>query len=76
MDVAEGKQKQSQEQLEGITQQVRELQSKCSMIKAEVQRSYSNLKSSEVCVWTLKRHNMNIMTVCIMLYIEIVYPCR
>lgn len=55
MEVAEGRQKQSQEQLEGITQQVSELQSKCTELKAEVQRRNADFKSCEVCVWTLIR---------------------
>lgn len=48
MEEAEGKQRQSQEQLDGITQQLSELQSKCSALKAEVQRRNTILKSSEV----------------------------
>lgn len=52
MEVAEGKQKQIQEQLDGITQQISDLQSKCAVLKAELQRRNANLKSSEVCVWT------------------------
>lgn len=52
MEVAEGKQKQSHEQLEEITQQVSELQSKCTEFKTEVQRRNADLKSCEVCVWT------------------------
>lgn len=50
MEVAEGRQKQSQEQLEGIAQQVSELQSKCTELKTEVQRRNADLKSCEVCV--------------------------
>lgn len=52
MEVAEGKQKQSQEQLDGITQQISDLQSKCVALKAELQRRNANLKSCEVCVKT------------------------
>lgn len=48
VEEAEGKQRQSQEQLDGITQQLSELQSKCSALKAEVQRRNTILKSSEV----------------------------
>lgn len=55
MEVAEGKQKQSHEQLEEITQRVSELQSKCTEFKTKVQRRNSDLKSCEVCVWTLIR---------------------
>lgn len=55
MDVAEGKQKQSQEQLDRISQQMSELQSTCVVLKAELQRRNVSLKSSEVCVWTLVR---------------------
>lgn len=50
MEVAEGKQKQSQEQLDGITQQISDLQSKCAVLKAELQIRNASLKSSEVCV--------------------------
>lgn len=50
MEVAEGKQKQSQEQLDGITQQISHLQSKCAVLKAELQIRNASLKSSEVCV--------------------------
>uniref|UniRef100_A0A665WV10 Structural maintenance of chromosomes protein 6 n=1 Tax=Echeneis naucrates TaxID=173247 RepID=A0A665WV10_ECHNA len=46
--VSENKYKQIQEQLEGITQQVRELQPKCAELKAEAQRCNKLLKSSEV----------------------------
>lgn len=52
MEVAEGKQKQSQEQLDGISQQISELQSKCAVLKAELQKRNANLKSCEVCVKT------------------------
>lgn len=55
MEVAEGKQKQSQKQLDGITQQISDLQSKCAVLKAELQRRNESLKSSEVCVWPLAR---------------------
>lgn len=47
---AEKKYKQIQEQLEGITQQVQELQPKCAELKAEAQRRNTLLKSSEVRV--------------------------
>ncbi|TNM94702.1 hypothetical protein fugu_017461 [Takifugu bimaculatus] len=53
VEVAEGKQKQSHEQLEEITQQVSELQSKCTEFKTEVQRRNADLKSCEV---TVHRH--------------------
>uniref|UniRef100_A0A7N8YHN1 Structural maintenance of chromosomes protein 6 n=1 Tax=Mastacembelus armatus TaxID=205130 RepID=A0A7N8YHN1_9TELE len=45
---AERKYKQTQEQLERITQQVQELQPKCAELKAEAQRRNTLLKSSEV----------------------------
>ena len=45
---AEKKYKQIQEQLEGITQQVQELQPKCAQLKAEAQKRNTLLKSSEV----------------------------
>lgn len=48
VDEAEKKYKQIQEQLEGITQQVQELQPKCAELKAEAQKRNSLLKSSEV----------------------------
>uniref|UniRef100_A0A665WVQ6 Structural maintenance of chromosomes protein 6 n=1 Tax=Echeneis naucrates TaxID=173247 RepID=A0A665WVQ6_ECHNA len=44
---AENKYKQIQEQLEGITQQVRELQPKCAELKAEAQRCNKLLKSND-----------------------------
>uniref|UniRef100_A0A4W6DDU1 Structural maintenance of chromosomes protein 6 n=1 Tax=Lates calcarifer TaxID=8187 RepID=A0A4W6DDU1_LATCA len=47
VDEAEKKYKQIQEQLEGITQQVQELQPKCAELKAEAQKRNSLLKSSE-----------------------------
>ncbi|XP_056873039.1 structural maintenance of chromosomes protein 6-like [Takifugu flavidus] len=53
VEVAEGKQKQSHEQLEEITQQISELQSKCTEFKTEVQRRNADLKSCEV---TVHRH--------------------
>lgn len=52
MEEAERKQRQSQEQLEGITQQLSELQSKCSELKTKVQKHNTLLKSSEVSVKT------------------------
>lgn len=48
VEEAEKKYKQIQEQLEGITQQVQELQPKCAELKAEAQRRNTLLKSSEV----------------------------
>ncbi|XP_041661505.1 structural maintenance of chromosomes protein 6 [Cheilinus undulatus] len=51
---AEDKHKQIQEQLEGITQQVQELQPKSAQLKAEVQRQNAKLKSSEVTVHRCK----------------------
>uniref|UniRef100_H3D3W7 Structural maintenance of chromosomes protein 6 n=1 Tax=Tetraodon nigroviridis TaxID=99883 RepID=H3D3W7_TETNG len=57
VEVAEGKQKQSQEQLDGISQQISELQSKCAVLKAELQKRNANLKSCEV---TVHRHKANI----------------
>lgn len=50
MEEAEKKQRQTQEQLDGITQQLSELQSKCAELKAEVQRQNNTLKQSEVSV--------------------------
>uniref|UniRef100_A0A4W6DDM7 Structural maintenance of chromosomes protein 6 n=1 Tax=Lates calcarifer TaxID=8187 RepID=A0A4W6DDM7_LATCA len=50
VDEAEKKYKQIQEQLEGITQQVQELQPKCAELKAEAQKRNSLLKSSEVSI--------------------------
>uniref|UniRef100_A0A4W6DCL4 Structural maintenance of chromosomes protein 6 n=1 Tax=Lates calcarifer TaxID=8187 RepID=A0A4W6DCL4_LATCA len=47
VDEAEKKYKQIQEQLEGITQQVQELQPKCAELKAEAQKRNSLLKSTE-----------------------------
>uniref|UniRef100_A0A4W6DDU8 Structural maintenance of chromosomes protein 6 n=1 Tax=Lates calcarifer TaxID=8187 RepID=A0A4W6DDU8_LATCA len=46
VDEAEKKYKQIQEQLEGITQQVQELQPKCAELKAEAQKRNSLLKST------------------------------
>lgn len=48
VDDAERKQKQSQEQLEGITQQLEELQSKCSQLKGEATKRNHIFKTSEV----------------------------
>lgn len=48
VEEAEQKYKQIQERLEGITQQVQELQPKCAELKAEAQRRNTCLKSSEV----------------------------
>lgn len=48
VEEAERKYKQIQEQLEGITQQVQELQPKCAELKTETQRRNNLLKSSEV----------------------------
>lgn len=53
VEEAEKKQKQIQEQLEGITQQLQELQPKCAELKAEVQRQNTPLKTSEVRVHTM-----------------------
>uniref|UniRef100_A0A671XD19 Structural maintenance of chromosomes protein 6 n=1 Tax=Sparus aurata TaxID=8175 RepID=A0A671XD19_SPAAU len=50
VEEAERKQKQSQEQVDGITQQLSELQSRCSVLKAEVQKRNATFKSSEVSV--------------------------
>uniref|UniRef100_UPI0037E8A562 structural maintenance of chromosomes protein 6 n=1 Tax=Semicossyphus pulcher TaxID=241346 RepID=UPI0037E8A562 len=47
---AEEKHRQIQERLEGITQQVQELQPKSAELKAEVQRQNTCLKSSEITV--------------------------
>lgn len=52
VEVAEGKKSQSQEQLDGITQQLSELQSTCSELKAKVQKQKALLNSSEVSVGT------------------------
>lgn len=52
MEEAERKKKQSQEQLDGITQQLSELQSTCSELKAKVQKQNATFKSSEVSVGT------------------------
>uniref|UniRef100_A0A8C4F720 Structural maintenance of chromosomes protein 6 n=1 Tax=Dicentrarchus labrax TaxID=13489 RepID=A0A8C4F720_DICLA len=48
VEEAERKQKQTQEQLDGVTQQLLELQPKCSELKAEVQKQNTLVKSSEV----------------------------
>ena len=50
VEEAERKQKQSQEQVDGVTQQLSELQSRCSVLKAEVQKRNATFKSSEVSV--------------------------
>lgn len=50
VEEAESKSKQIQEQLEGITQQVQELQPECAQLKVEAQRQNTLLKSSEVRV--------------------------
>lgn len=50
VEEAEKKKRQSQEQLDGITQQLSELQSTCSELKAKVQQQNAMLKSSEVSV--------------------------
>ncbi|XP_033846628.1 structural maintenance of chromosomes protein 6-like [Periophthalmus magnuspinnatus] len=50
IEEAEKSYKQTQEQLEKITLQVQELQPKCAELKAETQRLYSLLKSSELTV--------------------------
>ncbi|KAM9339091.1 structural maintenance of chromosomes protein 6 [Symphorus nematophorus] len=54
VEEAERKQKQTQEQLDGITQQVVELQRTCAKHKAEVQKRNGILKSSEVTVHRCK----------------------
>ncbi|XP_034555608.1 structural maintenance of chromosomes protein 6 [Notolabrus celidotus] len=51
---AEEKHRQIQERLEGITQQVQELQPSSAELKAEVQRQNTQLKSSEVTVHRCK----------------------
>ena len=53
IEEAEKKYKQIQEQLEGITQQVQELQPKCADLKAEAQKHNILLKSSEVSLYVL-----------------------
>lgn len=50
VEEAEKKKRQSQEQLDGITQQLSELQSTCSELKAKVQEQNAIFKSSEVSV--------------------------
>ncbi|XP_035535095.1 structural maintenance of chromosomes protein 6 [Morone saxatilis] len=54
VEEAERKQKQTQEQLDGVTQQLLELQPKCSELKAEVQKQNTLVKSSEVTVHRCK----------------------
>ncbi|XP_030261656.1 structural maintenance of chromosomes protein 6 [Sparus aurata] len=54
VEEAERKQKQSQEQVDGITQQLSELQSRCSVLKAEVQKRNATFKSSEITVHRCK----------------------
>ncbi|XP_073349307.1 structural maintenance of chromosomes protein 6 [Pagrus major] len=54
VEEAERKQKQSQEQVDGIMQQISELQSRCAVLKAEVQKRNAILKSSEVTVHRCK----------------------
>ncbi|XP_036941437.1 structural maintenance of chromosomes protein 6 [Acanthopagrus latus] len=54
VEEAERKQKQSQEQVDGVTQQLSELQSRCSVLKAEVQKRNATFKSSEVTVHRCK----------------------
>uniref|UniRef100_A0A8C4GSM1 Structural maintenance of chromosomes protein 6 n=1 Tax=Dicentrarchus labrax TaxID=13489 RepID=A0A8C4GSM1_DICLA len=53
VEEAERKQKQTQEQLDGVTQQLLELQPKCSELKAEVQKQNTLVKSSEVRAQTM-----------------------
>lgn len=52
VEEAEKKKRQSQEQLDGITRQLSELQSTCSELKAKVQERNAMFKSSEVSVGT------------------------
>lgn len=52
VEEAEKKKRQSQEELDGITQQLSELQSTCSELKAKVQEQNAIFKSSEVSVGT------------------------
>lgn len=52
VEEAENKKRQSQEQLDGITQQLSELQSTCSELRAKVQEQNAIFKSSEVSVGT------------------------
>uniref|UniRef100_A0A665WV21 Structural maintenance of chromosomes protein 6 n=1 Tax=Echeneis naucrates TaxID=173247 RepID=A0A665WV21_ECHNA len=63
---AENKYKQIQEQLEGITQQVRELQPKCAELKAEAQRCNKLLKSSEV--WFKSSEVLIVFKICCLIY--------
>lgn len=53
VEEAERKKRQSQEQLDGITQQFSELQLTCSELKAKVQKQNAMLNSSEVSVRNL-----------------------
>uniref|UniRef100_A0A8C4F8N7 Structural maintenance of chromosomes protein 6 n=1 Tax=Dicentrarchus labrax TaxID=13489 RepID=A0A8C4F8N7_DICLA len=55
VEEAERKQKQTQEQLDGVTQQLLELQPKCSELKAEVQKQNTLVKSSEVRAQTIEQ---------------------
>ncbi len=48
VEAAERKQRQTQEELDGITQKLPELQSKCAELKAEVQRQNALVKAHEV----------------------------
>lgn len=48
MEEAEKRQRESQEELDEITQQLSELQAKCSEFKARVQNQNAVLKTSEV----------------------------
>lgn len=50
VEEAERKKKLSQAQLDGITQQLSDLQSTCSELKAKVQKQNAMFKSSEVSV--------------------------
>uniref|UniRef100_A0A8C2ZGY7 Structural maintenance of chromosomes protein 6 n=1 Tax=Cyclopterus lumpus TaxID=8103 RepID=A0A8C2ZGY7_CYCLU len=59
VEEAEGKSRQIQEQLEGITQQVGELQPKCAELKAEAQKRNTLLKSSEVRVQIISDITVN-----------------
>uniref|UniRef100_A0A8P4G5T0 Structural maintenance of chromosomes protein 6 n=1 Tax=Dicentrarchus labrax TaxID=13489 RepID=A0A8P4G5T0_DICLA len=64
VEEAERKQKQTQEQLDGVTQQLLELQPKCSELKAEVQKQNTLVKSSEVRAQTMSIdvHRRNLKT--------------
>ncbi|XP_068614652.1 structural maintenance of chromosomes protein 6-like [Brachionichthys hirsutus] len=57
---AEQKQKQSQEQLDGITRQLSALQSKCAELRAGVQKQNVVLKSSELTVHRCKTNLRNL----------------